>query len=80
MRNTGNSAGKPHDARTFWRLAAVCAWVVWGTGCVSLSPEAAKVRMTSNPEVVRSCQFVQSRKPVLEPWSEAAQAWQRDET
>ena len=28
------------------------------SGCVSASPEAQKVRVTSNPEVVRGCEFL----------------------
>jgi hypothetical protein len=40
------------------RVITTLAAVVLVIGCVSASPEAQKVRVTSNPDVVKPCQFL----------------------
>jgi Domain of unknown function (DUF4156) len=40
------------------RFSLVLPILLVFTGCVSLSPQEAAVRVTSNPEVVRGCRFL----------------------
>ena len=39
-------------------VVTVVAWMVLGTGCVSLAPGADQVKITKNPQDVASCKAV----------------------
>jgi hypothetical protein len=39
-------------------VAVVLLLAVLATGCVSTTPEAEQVRVTSNPDVVKGCKFL----------------------
>jgi hypothetical protein len=40
------------------KLIGVAFLAIGVTGCVSLTPEGQRVRITNNPDVVRGCEFV----------------------
>ena len=40
------------------KLLVLTALAIVATGCVSLTPEGQRVRITNNPDVVRGCEFV----------------------
>jgi hypothetical protein len=53
------------------RLLPLCASALLVFGCVSANPEAQKVRVTNNPDVVRGCEFLGNVK-AMSGWGGSA--------
>ncbi|MGZ5445014.1 MAG: DUF4156 domain-containing protein [Thermoanaerobaculia bacterium] len=53
------------------KIISVIILAILSSGCVSASPEAQKVRVTSNPDVVKPCEFLGNVK-AMSGWGGAA--------